>query len=134
MDKYNDDYLIFLHSKFKEEEKEFYQDHLDIYLKYGKSKEFVLDFDDIWPKIGFKYKTHAKTLLTKHFKDNEDYKISLTHLREQKQGGLNKEDIYLKIDTYKTLFMIANTEQSRKIKYYYTKFSSNLIRLIFYIL
>lgn len=74
------------------------------YLKYDKTKDFVIDLDNVWKWLGFSQKVNAKMLLEKQFIINVDYTKSL--LLQQKQttntkGGHNKETFMLNVDTFK---------------------------------
>ena len=48
------------------------------FLNYDTKKDFVIDFDTVWKWCGFTRKDNAKTLLTKHFTIEIDYKVQNT--------------------------------------------------------
>jgi hypothetical protein len=74
------------------------------YLKYDKTKDFVIDLDNVWKWLGFQQKYHAKYLLEKQFVNNTHYKIFAPEASVAKKnirGGHNKEIIMLNVDTFK---------------------------------
>lgn len=100
----------------------------------------MIDFDDIWKWIGFSRKDHAKVILNKHFVADIDYKILfpqpkenlkqnncdeeqilLPQLRKQKQGGHNKEQILITVNTFKKFCLKAGTKKADEIHDYYIK-------------
>jgi len=109
--------------EFTSDEEKIFIEHFRIYLKYGyNSEQFVMNFDDIWEFLGFKQKIHAKRLLINKFKLNEDY------ISESDKN--DNETIMLKISTFKSLCMKANTEKAERIREYYVKFEKISIQYI----
>ncbi|MFY7937279.1 MAG: hypothetical protein ACOVOQ_07875 [Flavobacterium sp.] len=72
------------------------------YLKYDSKNDFVIDLDNVWKWLEFSNKAHGKTVLTKNFIVNKDYKFLLTKMGEQtnSRGGHNKQIIMMNVDTY----------------------------------
>lgn len=116
-----------------EEEKQFAL-HFKLYLEHGyNSNTYPIDFDDVWKMCEFTQKIHAKKILIKHFKENEDYKILLSQKGKQfsileksneivkQNGGHNKEIIMLNVDTFKEFCMKASTSKAKEIRSYYIK-------------
>jgi hypothetical protein len=63
-----------------------------------KSKNVIIDLNNVWKWLGFSQKAHAKTSIKKYFVLDKDYKNLLSQHREQTQesrGGHNKEMILL---------------------------------------
>jgi phage anti-repressor protein len=94
------------------------------YLKYDKTKDFVIDLDNVWQWLGFSQKVNAKILLEKQFIINVDYTKSL--LLQQKQttntkGGHNKEIFMLNVDTFKKFCLKAGTKKADEIHEYFIK-------------
>jgi hypothetical protein len=100
------------------------------YLKYDSQKDFVIDLDNLWKWLEFSNKAHAKTVLTKNFIIDKDYKFLLTKTGEQSfasgskkesRGGHNKEIIMLNVDTFKKFCLKAGTKKADEIHEYFIK-------------
>jgi phage anti-repressor protein len=94
------------------------------YLNYDSKADFVIDLDNVWIWLGFSTKQHAKTLLTKYFICENDYKTSLTQSRKrskESKGGQNKQSIMLNIHTFKRLCMRAGTKKADEVHEYFIK-------------
>jgi phage anti-repressor protein len=91
------------------------------YLNYNSKTDFVIDLDNVWKWLGFSRKDPAKRVIEKHFTVDIDYKILLHNLVEQVHGGHNKEQVLLNIETFKSLCMLAGTENSKEVRMYYLK-------------
>jgi len=127
----NDELLNKLIQEFNTEEEKIFIKHFQIYFKYGyNSEEFIMNFDDIWEFLEFKQKTHAKRLLINKFKLNHDYISLFNNLNNSESGGHNKETIMLKISTFKSLCMLANTEKAERLRGYYVKFEKISLQYI----
>ena len=68
--------------------------------------------------IGFANKNNPKRSLINNFTVNSDYKIVFI---PRDDGKFTTEIIMLNIDTFKSLFMIAKTENSKEMSQYYIK-------------
>jgi len=104
-----------------------------MYINYHPTDEFPVNLETVFHIIGFANKGNAKKTLENNFTLDEDYKIILL-TRDKKQNtnnliekkaacadgeatlsinlggsGLNKEEIMLNTDTFKSLCMIAKT-------------------------
>jgi phage anti-repressor protein len=81
--------------------------------------------------IGFANKGNAMKTIRSNFIKDEDYKVTLFHTEKRKnEGGFNKENIMLNIDTLKNLCMIAKTQQGKEIRKYYVKLENIYNRII----
>jgi hypothetical protein len=103
------------------------------YLNYNQTTDFVIDFDDIWKWLGFTVKQSAKTLLTKYFIIDKDYKILLKQTLEQTtetRGGHNREIIMLNIRTFKLFCIKTGTEKANEIHEYFVKLEDLLHDII----
>lgn len=84
-------------------------------LLFFTKNDFVIDLDNVWKWLGFSRKDHCKRTLEKHFTKDIDYKVALPNSEERKnEGGFNKEQVLLNIETFKSLCMLAGTENSNK--------------------
>lgn len=91
------------------------------YLNYNSKTDFVINLDDVWKWCGFSRKGNSKRILEKHFCKDIDYKILLLNSEKQVHGGSNKEAVFLNIETFKSLCMLAGTSKSKEIRQYYLK-------------
>jgi hypothetical protein len=137
---FTDDKLIeLIKANFNEDDNKLFELSYKLYTSTKDNPdEFIISLDDVYKWVGFSRKDHAKTLLTKDFKENIHYKISLPFRRERsassnihlKKGGENKELILLNIETFKKFCMKANTSQSDKIYDYYIKMEKIIFKYI----
>ena len=109
------------------------------YLKYDSKNDFVIDLDNVWKWLEFSNKAHAKTVLTKNFLVNKDYKFLLTKSGEQSfdpqvggtkkdtRGGHNKEIIMLNVDTFKRFCLKAGTIANGYYYFLYNNCDEDLI-------
>jgi hypothetical protein len=115
----SNDLLTIIENEFSIDEIKIFIKHYRIYDKYDVNcEDYVIKFDDIWKLLGFKRKIHGKRILFKYFEINNDYIFSANEF--------NDNVIMLKINTYKTFSMVANTEKSKLIRNYYNKFQAIL--------
>ena len=83
-------------------------------------EQFPVDFDLAWQWLGYSAKHKAKNKLTRNFDHGVDYStkwLSVAH-----SNGLTAsrtEQIYLTIDCFKSLGMMAGTEQGKVIRKYF---------------
>lgn len=106
---------------FNEEEQRLFVTNFYCYLNH-KDDEFIIDLNKVWKWIGFSRIDPAKRVLEKNFSIDKEYKIALHRLVERKnEGGHNKENILMTIDTFKRLCMISNTYKAKSIRNYYIK-------------
>jgi hypothetical protein len=110
------------------EEQQLFINNFKLYLQYGNDNtKFVISLDDIWQWIGFSNKGNAKTLLTKKFIENKDYKICFCDRKsiDNDENNLfipvNKETILLNVSTFKKFCMKASTQRADEICNYYLK-------------
>lgn len=93
-----------------------------MYLNYHPTNDYPINLDHVFKMIGFANKGNAMKTIKSNFTIEEDYKIALFHTEKRKnEGGFNKEDIMLNVDTFKSLCMIAKTEKGKEIRKYYIK-------------
>jgi hypothetical protein len=103
------------------------------YLKYDKTKDFVIDLDNVWQWLGFNQKVKAKVLLENHFLLNKDYKKLLSHEGKQTtntKGGHNKEIFMLNVKTFKLFCIKAGTKKADEIHEYFIKLEEILQEIL----
>ena len=87
------------------------------------ANEFPVDFDDAWRWIGYNKKQQAKNKLTNNFEPDVDYKVftqtGVNSTQQRIQGGRPSEKISLTIDCFKSLGMMAGTENGKEIRRYF---------------
>ena len=128
VDKPDDRLSKLLNEKLNTEEQKLFVQSFQTYLHYGNDDTaFVINLDDIWQWVGFSNKGNAKTLLLKHFIENQDYTVSLLQLQKQVyegekfHGGTNKETIMITVNTFKKFCMKASTKRADEVCDYYLK-------------
>lgn len=102
------------------------------YLQYDPKNDFVIDLDNVWKWLEFSNKAHGKTVLTKNFMVNRDYKVLLTKMGEQKKdnrGGHNKELIMLNVETFKKFCLKAGTKKADEIHDYFIKLENIMFEI-----
>ena len=86
----------------------------------NSDEQFPVDFELAWEWIGYSSKQSAKKKLSRNFDAGTDYLskwMSVAH-----SNGLTAsrtEQIYLTIDAFKSLGMMAGTEQGKEIRKYF---------------
>ena len=116
---------------FTTDEQKWYISNLYMYLNHHQTNEYPIDLENVYKIIGFANKGNAKKTLENNFIKDEDYKIALlsTHKRKN-EGGFNKEQIMLNIDTFKNLCIIAKTDKGKEIRKYYVKLENIYNKLL----
>lgn len=82
----------------------------------SSTESFPVDFDNAWRWIGYSSKQKAKNKLFNHFELGIDF---LTKRLKTPSGGRPSEIINLTIDCFKSLGMMAGTQQGTKIRRYF---------------
>lgn len=125
--KFQGDYESVLIEKFKTEfnddEQKLFIVNFYCYNNYD-SKDFIIDFNNVWKWLGFSRVDNCKTVLLKHFKKDIDYmatKLAPETSGASSYGGQNKEHIYLNIDCFKKLCLKSGTQKADVIHDYYIK-------------
>ena len=107
---------------FTEEQQQWYIANLYMYINYHPTNDYPINLESIFSMIGFANKGNAMKTIKSNFTKDEDYKVALVHTEKRKnEGGTNKEDIMLNIDTFKSLCMLAKTDKGKEIRKYYLK-------------
>ena len=147
-DTYNVKLLDKMKSTFTEFEQQVFITSFYCYLNYDKTKDFVINLDEVWRWLGFSSKFNALRVVEKHFKIDEDYvesvlinlekhekekhvtidedctEILLLNLEKQEKeqhGGHNIKKIMLNIRCFKSLCLKAQTKKAGQIHEYYMK-------------
>jgi phage anti-repressor protein/transcription termination factor NusB len=114
----SDSLLLKIKEQFTSNEQEIFTMSFYNYLKYDDEKDFIIDLDNVYKQIGYTRKSNAKRALENNFDLNIDYKSTLL---PKEQGQIQLEQILLNIDTFKSLCMLAKTDQGKQIRKYYLK-------------
>jgi len=130
---YQNKLLTKIKSNFTDNEQQLFVASFYSFLNYDSTKDFVIDFDNVWKWLGFLNKANSKRLLEKQFIINKDYKILLIFADEQKKhtkGGHNKETIMLNVETFKKFCLKAGTKKADEIHDYYIRLEKTLQEVI----
>ena len=93
----------------------------------GSGKEYPVDFEDAWQWLGYSSKQSAKKKLIRNFEEGEDFStkwMSVPH-----SNGLTAsrtETIFLTVDCFKSLAMMAGTEKGRETRQYFLRCEKEL--------
>jgi phage anti-repressor protein len=121
----------FLNEEFTEAEQQWYIANLYVYMNYHATNDFPINLENVFKMIGFANKGNAMKTIKSNFTKDEDYKVALFHTEKRKnEGGYNKEQIMLNVDTFKNLCMIAKTEKGKAIRKYYVKLENIYNKII----
>jgi len=130
---YQNKLLTKIKANFTDNEQQMFVASFYSFLNYDSTKDFIIDFDNVWKWLGFLNKANSKRLLEKQFIINKDYKILLIFADEQKKhikGGHNKETIMLNVETFKKFCMKAGTKKADEIHDYYNRLEKTLQEVI----
>lgn len=117
--------------EFTEEEQRWYVANLYVYMNYHATNDYPINLEDVYKMIGFVHKKNAKRTLENNFIEGEDYKVALLHTEKRKnEGGHNKEDVMLNVDTFKNLCMMVKTDKGKEIRKYYVKLENIYNKII----
>ena len=121
---HNNKLLKKIKQNFNQDEQKLFITSFYCYLNYDKTKDFIIDLDDIWKWLGFQSKFNAKRLLERFFIVDKNYKNLLRSLEKQDcntHGGHNKEIFMLNIQTFKKFCLKAGTNKANEIHDYFIK-------------
>ena len=122
---YNNKILNKIQSNFTDFEQHLFISSFYCYLNYDKTKDFVVDLDNIWKWLGFSSKFNAIRILESNFKIMEDYTESVLLQNEKHKksndGGHNIKKIMMNVRCFKSLCLKARTKKASQIHEYYIK-------------
>ena len=121
---YNIKLLDKIKSRFTDFESHLFVSSFYCYLNYDRTKDFVIDLDEVWKWLGFSSKFNTNVVLERHFIIDIDYKITAPAiagavLNEKKNGGQNIKKIMLNIRCFKSLCLKSQTKKASQIHDYY---------------
>jgi phage anti-repressor protein len=131
----SDDYqlkmITLLSEEFTEEQQRWYIANLYIYMNYHPTNDYPINLENVFKMIGFANKGNAMKTIKSNFTKDEDYQIMLFHTEKRKnEGGFNKEDVMLNVDTFKNLCMLVKTDKGKEIRKYYVKLENIYNKII----
>ena len=87
---------------------------------YFSDDQFPIDFDDAWQWLGYSTKQKAKLKLQRNFEVEVDF-TSFNQVVKcaDGKGSSRCEKIILTVDCFKSMGMMAGTEQGKKIRSYF---------------
>jgi phage anti-repressor protein len=114
--------ITLLNTEFTDEEQQWYVANLYMYMNYHPTNDYPINLEDVFKMVGFANKGNAMKTIKSNFTEGEDYKVALFRMEKRKnEGGFNKEEVMLNIDTFKNLCMLAKTKKGKEIRKYYVK-------------
>ena len=127
---HDQDLLTLLKSEFLDPHEHQFIANFHLYLKYGNDNDkFVIDLDDVWEWMGYSRRDNAKRMVVKSCEKDVDYTCTSLHI-VKKLGVHNKDNIFMNVNTFKSLCMMANTEKGRSTRKYYMKMESIFFKYI----
>jgi phage anti-repressor protein len=89
------------------------------------TKPFPVDFEEGWQWLGYSSKHKAKEKLKRNFEEGIDFEVftqmGVNSTRQGVQGGRPSEKIFLSIDCFKSLGMMAGTSKGKEVRQYFLK-------------
>lgn len=83
---------------------------------YSSEENFPIDLDDAWQWLGYNQKSDALSTLKNNFEKDTDFSASSL---KSPSGGRPRQCIMLSIDCFKSMGMMAGTEQGKAIRRYF---------------
>jgi hypothetical protein len=132
---YNSKLLIKIKESFTGFEQQLFISSFYCYLNYDKTRDFVVDLNNVWKWLGFNQKYNAERILESNFQSGIDYKKSAPHfggalLKDdniKQNGGQNKQIVMMTIKCFKSLCLKAQTKKATEIHDYYLKLEEVLL-------
>ncbi len=86
---------------------------------YFSTEKYPVEFETAWKVLGYSRKDSAKRKLTNYFTQDTDYRVHST-VDSAPDGGLtHREDIYLTVECFKEMGMLAKSEEGKQIRKYF---------------
>jgi predicted GIY-YIG superfamily endonuclease len=126
-----------IRNNFTDKEQQLFVANFYCYLNYDTRKDFIVKIDDIWKWLGYGRVNEIKTVLTKNFTENVDYKIEKPALEDAKaapsQGGsgLNREHITITVHCFKKLCLKAKTKKAEEIHDYFLRLEEIINEVVY---
>jgi hypothetical protein len=132
---YNSKLLIKIKESFTGFEQQLFISSFYCYLNYDKTRDFVVDLNNVWKWIGFSTKQNTERVVESNFQEGIDYKKTAPYfggavLKDdsvKQNGGQNKQIIMMTIKCFKALCMKAQTKKATEIHDYYLKLEEVLL-------
>ena len=124
-----------IQQKFNSGDQQMFVANFYCYLNYDQKNDFVIDLDRIWKWLGYTRMDNCKSVLIKHFKENEDYTIEKAAPEDTGAAflggaGMNKEFTSMTIKCFKKLCLKSRTEKSDQIHEYYINLEEMMNELV----
>ncbi|QKQ75574.1 hypothetical protein [Nostoc sp. TCL240-02] len=86
---------------------------------YNCDEKYPVDFEIAWKLLGYSRKDSAKRKLIGYFMQDTDYRLH-SNVESAPDGGLtHREDIYLTVECFKEMGMLAKSEEGKQIRKYF---------------
>ncbi len=134
---YNSKLLIKIKESFTGFEQQLFISSFYCYLNYDKTRDYVVDLNNVWKWLGFNQKYNAERILESNFQSGIDYKKSAPHFggavlkddNVKQNGGQNKQIVMMTIKCFKALCLKAQTKKATEIHDYYLKLEEVLLEI-----
>lgn len=83
---------------------------------YSSKEDYPVDLDDAWQWLGYDQKSNCLNKLKNNFEDGEDFSSQSV---KSPTGGRPRSAIYLTVECFKSLGMMAGTSQGKAIRKYF---------------
>ena len=129
--RFRSELLTNIQTIFAEEQHQWYIANLFMYINYHPINDYPINLENVYKMIGFANKGNAMKTIKSNFTKDDDYKVALLRTEKRKnEGGFNKEEILLNVDTFKNLCMIVKTDKGKEIRKYYIKLENMVNEII----
>jgi hypothetical protein len=130
---YQNKFIQKIQRKFSTDHQQLFIGSFYGYLNYDSKTDFIIKLNDIWKWLGFSRIDNAKKVLTKHFIENDDYKVTTDApaiAGASLHGGQNKENILMNLVTFKKLCLKSNTKKADSIHNYFIELEEVLQEIV----
>jgi phage anti-repressor protein len=132
---YENKFIQKIEANFTESQQKLFISSFYTYLNYDSKTDFVIELESVWKWLGFGRKEECKRVLTKHFKQDIDYKIVFRQPAENPNthinvGGRPKEISLMTINTFKKLCLKSDTKKADEIHDYFIKLEETLQEIV----
>lgn len=83
---------------------------------YTSEEDYPVDLDDAWQWLGYDQKSNCLNKLKNNFEEGEDFSSKSV---KSSTGGRPRTAIFLTVDVFKSLGMMAGTSQGKAIRKYF---------------
>lgn len=126
-------FLQLLDEGLTDSQKKMYTESFSAYLQYDQNTDFVVDLDDHWKEIGYAFKQKATEAVKKFLEEGVDYSdeksclpVKVSKMTASSHGGNNIKKMYLTVNAFKNLCMLAGTPEGKEIRKYFVAIEGSI--------